>query len=179
LSAFSDKDKGWRDLMKRFEVHAGETHGFAGYLRSSGDYQPKNQPNGKSNSEHKPIRIAALAAVHEFGATIKNAFGRGINVTIPERSYIRSAIDGNRQELEKMTKKLANAVLVGKIKSRAQAIGLLCEKVTTLIRSKIDEGVPPPNKPSTIARKGSSHTLIDTGQLRNSLDWEIREGKEK
>jgi len=31
----------------------------------------------------------------------------------------------------------------------------------------------PPNAPSTVARKrGSTNPLIDTGQLRRSIDWE-------
>jgi hypothetical protein len=33
--------------------------------------------------------------------------------------------------------------------------------------------VPPPNSPRTIARKGSSKTLIDTSQMINSIRAEV------
>lgn len=35
----------------------------------------------------------------------------------------------------------------------------------------------PPNAPSTIERKGSSNPLIDTGELRQSVTYEIQQGK--
>jgi hypothetical protein len=32
-------------------------------------------------------------------------------------------------------------------------------------------GVPPPNAPSTVAKKGSSRPLVDTGRLVNAITW--------
>lgn len=37
------------------------------------------------------------------------------------------------------------------------------------IRNKILSNVPPPNDPKTIKAKGSSHTLIDTGTMLDSI----------
>jgi hypothetical protein len=37
------------------------------------------------------------------------------------------------------------------------------------MRRTIDGGVPPPNAPSTIAKKGSSRTLVDTGAMRKAI----------
>lgn len=39
------------------------------------------------------------------------------------------------------------------------------------IKEYITELSTPPNAPSTIARKGSSNPLIDTGRMRNSIDY--------
>ena len=38
-------------------------------------------------------------------------------------------------------------------------------KIENAIVKKMLSGVPPPNAPSTIAKKGSSKTLIDTGEM--------------
>jgi len=48
----------------------------------------------------------------------------------------------------------------------AESIGMDFENK---IREKILSNVPPENAPSTIAAKGSSHTLIDTGELLSSI----------
>ena len=40
--------------------------------------------------------------------------------------------------------------------------------------AKIDSNIPPPNAPSTIKKKKSSHTLIDSGDARNHITHKIR-----
>jgi HK97 gp10 family phage protein len=45
--------------------------------------------------------------------------------------------------------------------------------IKTAIQDKIMSNVPPPNAPSTIARKGSSNTLRDTDEMLNSVDIRI------
>jgi len=39
--------------------------------------------------------------------------------------------------------------------------------------ARIDSGVPPPNAPSTVKRKGHDHTLIDTGEFKNSIEIKV------
>jgi len=111
--------------------------------------------------------MAALARVHEFGAPDRN---------IPERSFIRSAMNEHGKEFERLIKKIARSMVSGKI-NKKQGLGILAQKAIDWIKAKIDSIVPPPNAPSTVRRKGSDVTLVDTGQLRNSLDWELKEGK--
>lgn len=41
------------------------------------------------------------------------------------------------------------------------------------IVKKIHSNIPPPNAPSTIKAKGSSKTLIDTGEMWRSIDTQI------
>lgn len=43
------------------------------------------------------------------------------------------------------------------------------ETIAANIRKKIASNVPPPNAPSTVALKGSSKTLIASGEMRNSV----------
>lgn len=159
-SNFTDKDTGWKDLVTAFKINAGEQAVFVGWLRSSGWHKQKAGDKGK------PLTVAEVARIQEYGAK------RG-NVNIPERAPLRSAVDEHSKELKAIIKKLTNKILAGKI-SRTQALGLIGEKMATWIKSKIDENLPPPNAPATIARKGSDHTLIDTAQMRNSVEWEVK-----
>lgn len=39
--------------------------------------------------------------------------------------------------------------------------------------ARIDSNVPPPNAPATIRKKGHDHTLIDTGEYKNSIEIKV------
>lgn len=54
----------------------------------------------------------------------------------------------------------------------AEKIGMELENK---IREKILSNIPPPNAESTVARKGSSHTLIDEGILLNSISHTVEQ----
>lgn len=41
------------------------------------------------------------------------------------------------------------------------------------IRAHIDSHIPPPNKPSTVSRKGFDLPLYDTGALYRAFDYEV------
>ena len=42
------------------------------------------------------------------------------------------------------------------------------------IRAYIDSHIPPPNKPSTVSRKGFDLPLYDTGALYRAFDYEVK-----
>ena len=48
-------------------------------------------------------------------------------------------------------------------------------KIENAIRLKILSNVPPPLKEATIKRKGSSHTLIDSGQMLASITHSVND----
>lgn len=168
MGNFTDKDKGWNKMITTFKVNSGETAGFVGYLRSSGEYKKKQTGKGSKTSQDE-ITMAQLAAVHERGSS---------DGTILQRSFMGSAIDENSKDLKRLVKKMADAVVMGKL-SKKQGIGLVCQKLKDLFIAKINSNVQPALKKATEKRKGSSHTLIDTGQLKNSIDWEVKAGKDK
>lgn len=153
MSNFTDKDKGWNELMTSFRLKAGETAALVGYTQSSGKYKGKDS-----------MTVAQVAAIQEYGSK---------DGKIPERSFIRSAMKEHEKEFKKLQKKVSAKVIAGKL-SKSQALGILAQAAIDWIKNKIDSNVPPANAPSTVAAKGSSHTLIDTGQMRNSLGWEIK-----
>ena len=115
------------------------------------------------------LTLAELAGVLEFGTED----GR-----IPERSVVRSTFDEKREELAKLGSNLMGQVLDGKMDT-ARALGLLGAKAAAEMKNKITEGsgVPPPNAPSTVERKGSDRPWVDTGRLLNAFTWSVEEGE--
>src|SRR5262249_27593435 len=111
--------------------------------------------------------IAKIATVHEFGAP---------SAGIPERSYMRSALQTDSAEVAKVQTVVAGRVLEGKLdENRAlAAIGVL---VRDLFKRRILEQPTewPPLKPATSKRKGSrkNKILINTGQLIGSIIYKI------
>ena len=54
-----------------------------------------------------------------------------------------------------------------------QALGQLGEMTKGDVQTEIRSGDFAPLKPATIKRKGSSRPLIDTGQMVQSIAWEL------
>lgn len=111
------------------------------------------------------------------GATQANA-GRGAGVHTPERSFIRSTVDAKRNgEWRIYAEELRKQFVEGKM-TTDRMLGLMGQRIKKDIQEKIRSMLPPPNAPSTIAAKGSDHTLINTGQLLNSIDYEVHRKEE-
>ena len=163
MGNFFDRDKGWKEFVANMRKNSGETKVMVGFLRSSGQYKPK------AGSKLTAMTMAMLGAIHEFGSRD----GR-----IPERSYMRSTMAQLDKKLKRMLKKFSISVALGRM-DKKKALGIVGEFLATAFKDKIQDGVPPANAPGTVARKGSDHTLIDTGQMRDTLDWEVQEGKEE
>ena len=47
------------------------------------------------------------------------------------------------------------------------------EFVKSLIVKAIDDGIPPPNAPSTVERKGFDHPLVETSEMRDNVEYRI------
>ncbi len=109
--------------------------------------------------ERKKADLALIAAANEFGTRD----GR-----IPERSFLRSTFDEQLNNIVKLKDKLFTMLVNQQIGS-VQALALLGQFFQDKVKKKINSNVPPPNAPSTIAAKGSSKTLIDSGQLLQSI----------
>jgi phage gpG-like protein len=111
------------------------------------------------------LSIIELAAIHEFGSPA---------ASIPERSFIRATLAKHRGELVAISQKLAQGLLKGKFDADA-VLKILGEWAVAKVRAEITtgDGIPPPLKPRTIARKGSSRPLVDTGRLLGAIAYEI------
>ena len=104
-----------------------------------------------------------VGATHEFGS---------VSAGIPERSFLRSTVHENRREYLAIIRKIAIKIIEGAFTSE-KALNLLGTKVAEDVKQKIVDLTSPPNTEGTIASKGSSNPLIDTGHLRQSITYEV------
>lgn len=109
------------------------------------------------------ITVAGIGFVHEFGSA-----------TVPERSFIRSTIQKRKKDIISLQKKLLKKISNGQMEVK-KGLELIGEFTSAAIKEKIIAIKSPPNTPATIAAKGSSNPLIDTGQLKNSITYKVNE----
>lgn len=108
--------------------------------------------------------LAEVAAAHEFGTA-----------TIPQRSFIRATVDLKAGEIGALQEKLAAQVAEGKITPEV-AMERLGAAAQGMVQVRIAEGIGPALAPATVARKGSDKQLVDTGQLRSSVTYQVLQG---
>ena len=123
---------------------------LVGYLQSSAG----TDENGVSNLQK--------AWQNEFG--VKNK--------IPERSFIRSTISENIDQIRDYIAKLEERIFSGFVDINKVdemlavfVIGLIKEKIKRSREWAVE------NAPLTKEKKGSDQPLVDTGDMRNNLDW--------
>ncbi|WCH45807.1 hypothetical protein [Lysinibacillus sp. OF-1] len=110
-----------------------------------------------------------IASVHEFGATIQR--GRG-SVSIPERSFLRTTFDEKNEEWISFFKSQLKHVLALQMDVQ-MLFNRLGARMVGDIQENITDLDAPPNAPATIAKKGSSNPLIDTGGLRMRITYRV------
>lgn len=115
-------------------------------------------PRG-SNAYPDGTSVIMVGAVHEFGSPVKG---------IPQRSFLRSTVEGERRVYKNMFKKLSVQIIKGQI-TKKQALGIIGLKVQTDVRQKITDIKEPPLQ----YREGNP--LVDTGHLRQSIVFEVED----
>ncbi|KRE07452.1 hypothetical protein ASE63_22395 [Bosea sp. Root381] len=114
-------------------------------------------PAGKADAD-----VVSIAIWNHFGTS------RGI----PARPFITIAMFKNRREYRAALRKIAKATVENGTPLVAQ-LPKLGALGAGKIQDQIAANTPPPNAASTVLRKGSSRTLIDTGRMRQSVTWEV------
>ncbi len=119
---------------------------------------------GDAKHEGSDFSLIELMAVHEYGS----ADGH-----IPDRAPMRLTFETTQEDFAQFIAKLARAVVMNQM-SLVKALTLLGMKGVAEIKKTITQSdLPPPLKAATIARKGSDRPLVDTGQLINSIQYEV------
>lgn len=160
---FRETDKGYEDLLETFDDLA-DNEGV-----TIGVHAKDNEPADDQGS----IGLAGLLSVHELGAFIEDsAFG---DVRIPPRPVLRPAVSENTDKIGSRMEADLERVLDGNISTRVmyRRVGAL---VQGLSRSRFgDKSVLEPLSPVTVAlrRKNSEAPLVDTGQLKQSIDYVV------
>ncbi len=155
------KDSGWKGAGKALFII--KTDALAVGIDEKAAAVPYETPSGKPGAT-----LGQVALIQEFGAPEAN---------IPERSYLRATIDAEAATLDAaLTRLVGRSLDAGDRANDVLKGGLLAIGTYTVgrVQARISDGIAPANKPSTIARKGSSTPLIDTGRLRQSITVVIR-----
>jgi len=107
---------------------------------------------------------AEIGIVHEMGSEY---------LGIPARSFLRMPLEMKRKELVMFSRKNGHLIEQGKIKEFFALIGIKAEQIIQNAFATRGYGQWAANAPATIAAKGSSAPLIDTGELRKSISSEV------
>ena len=143
------------------------------------------------------MTVAAIGYTHEFGAVINHPGGtpykivgsgkalfvkkgdptatgvtKAHKIVIPERSFMRSTLVAKKKEIVSLQRKLLKGIVNGTTDT-VTALGLIGEFLSSAISEKIVAIRTPANSAATIRMKGSSNPLVDTGQLKNSITYEV------
>lgn len=145
----TDRDRGYKSLVRRI----GKMSRKAAIL-TVGIHDDAGSTGGLS--------VAAVGGFHEFGM--------GNN---PERSFLRSWFDEKEADIADMMTKAEVGVYKGTT-TQEQALERLGLRFVGEVQAKIVGGIPPANDPATIARKGSSTPLIDTGHLKSAIKHKVK-----
>lgn len=129
---------------------------------------------------------AWLAAIHEYGCTIKvtpkmRAYlhHKGLHlkketetIVIPERSFLRAGYDKNRKKVLDRTEALLEDVIGGTMSEEQflKTVGIL---LSSEIKDYARDLSSPRNHPFTQAQKGSSNPLVDTGGMIEGITYKV------
>ena len=110
--------------------------------------------------------VVDVAAYNELGTS-----------RIPSRPFIRDSVDKHRDKISSVCKSQVRRIVTGAITEDClKKIGIFG---VSLIQEEITKGSFVPNAESTIRKKGSSKPLIDTGRMRQSVIYVIKDRGEE
>jgi len=136
---------------------------------------------GEDDSE-----ILMIATVQEYGIKIDvtdkmrnylNYIGIHLKkdtteINIPERSFLRSSFDQNKNNIFERGNRLLRRVVHLEIPVYA-FFEVLGQYIVGLVQEYLTSLSEPTNHPATIEHKGSSNPLVDTGRLRDSITYKV------
>jgi hypothetical protein len=132
-------------------------------------------PESKAGRKEGTINNARLAYIHDNGSPLAG---------IPPREFLRPGIKDDQEELARRLGQAGRASLNGDADGVTRALHATGLEAQKAIRHKITVGPFTPLKASTVrararkhkGRKGTSTTpLVDTGQLRNAINYVVNE----
>ena len=147
------------DLLKENVLAVSKKpHVKIGVLEGKAEQEKKTDDGSESK-----LTLVEVATFHEFGT-----------VHTPERSFLRGTIEAKRAEFQNATvsifKKVSSAQMHWK-----KGLSILGELIQSNVVRRIRDGIEPELDQKTIKAKGSSKQLIDTGQMVQSIRYEVKE----
>ena len=120
-----------------------------------------NTPHKQKKGSHVPISVGEVAVAMNFGTS-----------TIPARPFLTGTAEATKTQMRAFMKREIQKIAKGE-SAPAESLSRIGAYQVGLIQKTISSNMPPPNSPATIARKGSSTTLIDSGQMRQTVTYEV------
>lgn len=148
----TDKDMGMSQITAELKKFAG-SYVKVGILENAG------QKDG--------VDVAEYATWNENGVMGKNGKWK-----IPPRPFVKGWSDTEKTNIEGRIKNVYGRVAAGEVTAE-KALETIGQYGKTGIQGYIRRGNFTPDAPATIKAKGSSTPLIDTGTLRNSVNYEV------
>jgi len=158
---------------------------------------------GAQGVESSDLTMASLGAIHEFGAEINHPGGTSYGYATQDdaaagkvrflktgQGYAELGVTGPHQiniparpwlapGVESGTKEYIQTIEAG-VKSGTNP-DIILETIGIIAQGKVQQYMTdlqtPPNAPSTIAKKGSSNPLIDSGAMRQSVTYVVQGGQ--
>lgn len=155
-------DRLWRELRRRVKGLGRGPRVRAGIVGAKADEVHDDGEGGE-------ITNAELGALHELGNP---------DTGLPARSWLVRTFELKGDELRAMQLRVANALFaLGSRFTIEQGLGMLGAWAAGALKATINDGLVVPRLEDsaagrrTIARKGSTKTLVDSAQFVNSITW--------
>lgn len=160
-----------------FYAMIANVHEFGMTIHAKNKYLtiPTKHAEGRKASEipglFRPKGKDILAVANGDG-TLTVMFILKESVNIPERSFIRSTFDENEDGWSEFIGERVNLIFEGEMRAR-QLFEQLGAKIVGQIQKKMTDIRSPKNAAITAANKGSDNPLMDTGELRRRVTWQV------
>lgn len=165
LKVFDTTMKEWNQIKKNVDLMAKNPIVKVGVLEGAGLHHEVAHVDGQkvSGGVTEGKTVALVATWNEFGTKPK-----GKHPGIPKRPAIRNTIDSRQNDLIELMAAALKRLSAG-VSDPMTELGRIGIWASGAVKKTISTGVPPENRKSTIAAKGSSKPLIDSGQYRQSI----------
>lgn len=153
------------DFIRKRSVAVGWVDGS----KKHSDYK-----SGKKHRTGNQPSLAQIARVLNYGTAPQFRPDGSITHRIPARPFMEVLRSEYGDYLNKVAEQMARKIIAGTANSGDffKRFGVSAKGALQRAMQRSDRYAP--NAPSTIARKGSSRPLIDTGTLIRSVDYEVR-----
>lgn len=145
----TDRDHGFRRLQKMLKKATKSADVRVGW------FQKAQHPSG--------ISTASIATIHEYGAPRAN---------IPKRPMLRPTVDRNREEYKAAYREAWGKAIDG-VERIERGLLRFGHRIRNDVIEMIVFGDFEELKAATIARKGSSKPLQDTGTMRDQIEVRV------
>jgi len=151
MAVLKDTDRGWKKIQRELRI-MNRSFVKVGVLSDAGRF-----PTAEGGAN-----IADVATFNEFGTS-----------TIPSRPFMGQSFDKNRRAINRFIVKKQSDIYQARTSTR-RALDSLGIFFVGKVKQIFTTGKFQPVKPATVARKGSTRPLIDTGRLRASINHEVK-----